>query len=66
MTKKLSMPATISVVVFGAAVTGCGTPTPQVDAGVPDGGLCPPGCFSPQEADGGPLRTEDGGVECFC
>jgi hypothetical protein len=66
--KKLSMPTTISVVILGAAATGCGTPVPPNpgDGGNPDGGFCPPGCFSPKENDGGPLRSEDGGIECFC
>lgn len=64
--KKLSMPATISVVILGSAATGCGTPSPVQDAGIQDGGFCPPSCFSPKEADGGPVRTEDGGIQCFC
>ncbi|GEM_PF-2871773 len=64
--KKPNLPATLSVVILGAAATGCGTqPSPLPDGGT-DGGVCPPGCFSPKEADGGPLRSEDGGIECFC
>ena len=66
MAKNRSMPATISVVILGAAASGCGKSDPGVDAGIPDGGFCPPGCFSPKEADGGPLRSADGGIECFC
>lgn len=66
MAKKSLMPATISVVILGTALSGCGTPNPTPDAGTPDAGLCPAGCGTATEADGGPRRSADGGIECFC
>ncbi len=61
---KLSLPATITVVILGAGTAGCG-PAPSPN---PDGGplVCPRGCFTLKEADGGYVRTEDGGVQCLC
>ena len=65
---KLKLPATISVVVIGgAALNGCTGNNPEPTDN-PDGGprLCPVACGLAREADGGILRTADGGVQCFC
>ena len=61
--RKLSLPMTISVTALGAAVlSGCGAK--QTQGG--DGGICGPDCGILHDADGGVVRTEDGGVQCLC
>lgn len=67
MREAKKIPAAISVVILGAAALNACSPAPEPTDN-PDGGprLCPTGCGAAHEADGGFVRTEDGGYQCFC